>query len=123
VVQQTPGAGTIVDRGTNVAIQISRGPQKVTVPDVTGFATNAARSQLTGLGFKVKVVTQQSKAQPDTVFKQTPAGGTDAIKGSTVTIFVAQAPKATGGPGGTTTPGTTTPAPTPPSTTPNGTGH
>jgi serine/threonine protein kinase len=119
VVQQTPGGGTTVDKGTNVAIQISRGPQKVTVPDVTGFATSAARSQLTGLGFKVKVVKQQSKAQPDTVFRQTPAGGTDAVKGSTVTIFVAQAPKATGGPGGTTT---TTPT-TPTTTTPNGTGN
>jgi serine/threonine-protein kinase len=117
VVTQTPGGGTTVDKGTRVALQISRGPQKVNVPDVTGLSRAEARAALTGAGFKVKVVQQESATDPpDTVLRQTPAGGTQAVKGSTVTIVVSKAPPSTGGgPGTTTTPGgTTTPGNPPP---------
>jgi serine/threonine-protein kinase len=117
VVTQTPGGGTTVDKGTRVALQISRGPQKVNVPDVTGLSRAEARAALTGAGFKVKVVQQESATDPpDTVLRQTPAGGTQAVKGSTVTIVVSKAPPGTGGgPGTTTTPGgTTTPGNPPP---------
>jgi serine/threonine-protein kinase len=107
VVSQTPRGGTTVDKGTTVALQISRGPQKANVPDVSGLTTAEARAKLSGAGFKVKVVPRESAtAPPDTVIRQTPAGGTSVVKGSLVTIYVAKPPPGTGGtgPGGSTTP-------------------
>jgi serine/threonine-protein kinase len=111
VVSETPSGGTTVDKGTTVALQISRGPQKVNVPDVTGLTTAEARAKLSGDGFKVKVVKEESATDPpDTVIHQTPGGGSSAVKGSVVTIFVAKAPAGTGnGPGTSTTPDGTPP--------------
>jgi serine/threonine-protein kinase len=117
VVSQTPSGGTTVDKGTTVALQISRGPQKANVPDVTGLSTADARAKLSGAGFKVKVVKQESATDPpDTVIRQTPSGGTSVVKGTLVTIYVAKAPPGTGGtgPGSSTTPPPTTPPPTTP---------
>jgi serine/threonine-protein kinase len=111
VVTQTPSGGTTVDRGTTVALQISRGPQRANVPDVSGLTTAEARAKLSGAGFKVKVVQRESATDPpDTVIRQTPAGGTSMVKGTVVTIYVAKAPA---GPGGTGPGTTTTPTPTP----------
>jgi serine/threonine-protein kinase len=111
VVSETPSGGTTVDKGTTVALQISRGPQKVNVPDVTGLTTAEARAKLSGDGFKVKVVKEESATDPpDTVIHQTPGGGSSAVKGGVVTIFVAKAPAGTGnGPGTSTTPDGTPP--------------
>ena len=120
VLSQTPNAGAVVDKGTRVTITISKGPQKVAVPDVTNLLKKQATDQLHGAGFKVKTVTQETPDKPEgTVLSQNPPGGAQAIKGSTVTIVVATAPPGGNGPGGSTS---TTPSTTPsPSPSPGGT--
>jgi eukaryotic-like serine/threonine-protein kinase len=112
VVSQTPGGGATVDKGSRVTITVSKGPEKVEVPNVVGQDKADARATLSDAGFKVKVVEQESADQPEgTVLRQSPSSGKQD-KGSTVTIFVATAPAGTGqGPGGGDT--TTTPAPAP----------
>jgi serine/threonine-protein kinase len=115
VVTETPGGGTTVDKGTTVAIQISRGPQTVAVPNVVGQDENQAQAMLQGAGFKVKVVERETSdtSQFGTVLRQAPAAGSKEMKGSSVTIVVAVAPPNGNGPGTSTTPGgtgtTTTP--------------
>jgi serine/threonine-protein kinase len=111
VTAQSPGGGTTVDKGSRVTLTVSKGPEKVVVPDVVGQSRADARATLTDAGFKVKVVEEESADQPeDTVLRQSPASGGKADKGSAVTIFVAVAPPGTGaGPGSTTT----TPSPAP----------
>ena len=89
-----PRSGQAVAPGTPVTLFISSGPPKKQVPDVTGESASAARSQLSGAGFAVTSTNQTSStATPGNVLSQSPAGGTSAAPGSTVTIVLAQAPK------------------------------
>jgi eukaryotic-like serine/threonine-protein kinase len=115
VISQNPSAGTTVDKGSRVTLLVSKGPQKVLVPSVVGQAQADATATLRGVGFKVSVVKQESAtATPGNVTRQSPPGDSKAVKGSTVTIYVAKAPP-NNGPGGTG-PGSTTPTtPTTPS--------
>jgi serine/threonine-protein kinase len=112
VTAQSPPPNSSVDKGSRVTITVSKGPEKVDVPDVVGQSKNDARATLRDAGFKVKVVEQESATQPvDTVLRQSPPSGGTAVKGSSVTIYVAVEPAGTGGAGPGNT--TTTPAPTP----------
>jgi len=110
VISQNPSAGTTVDKGSRVTLLVSKGPQKVLVPSVVGQAQPDATATLRGVGFKVSVVKQESAtATPGNVTRQSPPGDSKAMKGSTVTIYVAKAPPNNNGPGGTGPPGSTTP--------------
>ena len=113
VIAQSPPGNTTVVKGSRVTITVSKGPEKVDVPNVVGQSKADARATLQDAGFKVKAVEQETADQPEgTVLRQSPSTGKQD-KGSTVTIFVAVAPPGTGGagPGSTTT--TPTPTPTP----------
>jgi beta-lactam-binding protein with PASTA domain len=106
VIAQDPAGGTTVDKGTRVAIQVSRGPQKVSVPDVVGQDQSDAEATLNDAGFKVKVDERETtdSTQFGTVLRQTPPAGSEQVKGSTVTIIVAVAAPGANGPGTSTTP-------------------
>jgi serine/threonine-protein kinase len=111
VISQAPPATTSVDKGSRVTITVSKGPEKVDLPDTVGETKDQARADLRAAGFKVRAVQQESPDQPrGTVLRQSPAGGGQAVKGSTVTIYVAIPPAGSGGTG----PGSTTTTPTPP---------
>ena len=120
VTSQTPTGGSTVDKGTRVAIQISRGPQKVEVPDVVSQSQADAEATLSDAGFKVKVSERETtnSDQFGIVLRQSPPAGTKAVKGSLVTIIVAVAPAGGTGPGTSTTPGGTTTPDNPPGSTP-----
>src|SRR4051794_6946898 len=105
VIGQNPSAGASIAKGSTVTISVSRGPQKVRVPDVTGEDKDAARAKLRSAGFGVNVVEKPSSERTDTVLSQSPRGGTRVDSGTTVTLTVAVA-EDTGGTG--TDDGTTT---------------
>jgi beta-lactam-binding protein with PASTA domain len=90
VLAQSPVAGARVEKGTTIRLTVSSGPAQVSVPDVTGLDAARARSRLEDAGFEVSVVDQPTKDpdQDGVVLDQDPAAGTDADKGSTVTITV-----------------------------------
>jgi metallophosphoesterase (TIGR03767 family) len=69
-------------------------PAKVGVPWVIGLTVPAARATLTGAGLALgSTISDTSCAgQVGTVVDQIPAGGTQAIEGSAVTIMVARIP-------------------------------
>lgn len=50
-----PEAGTQLHWGDAVTVTVSKGPEMVTVPDITGKKTEEARKILEDLGFEVKV--------------------------------------------------------------------
>ncbi|MGW5715661.1 Stk1 family PASTA domain-containing Ser/Thr kinase [Amycolatopsis sp. NPDC003865] len=87
VVSQTPQAGNEVQQGTSVSISIGKGKQQKQVPNFTGKSFSEAQSALTGLGFSVKRVDQQSDQPKDQVLQQTPNGGSVPV-GSTITLTV-----------------------------------
>jgi eukaryotic-like serine/threonine-protein kinase len=90
VVNQSPGPGTFQPPGTTVTLDVSKGPTTSAVPDVTSQDQASAQSQLRSSGFRVRIETQDTN-DPSTdgiVLSQDPAGGTQAPKGTTVTIVV-----------------------------------
>jgi serine/threonine-protein kinase len=101
VVTQSPTAGTQADKGSQVTLTVSKGQQKVQVPDTVGMDVKSARAALRKAGFKVTTNKTPTAGGQNTVTSQTPAGGSKADKGSEVTIDVAS-PQPGGGGTGTT---------------------
>lgn len=91
VVAQNPGAGASRPRGSNVTLSVSAGPA-VVVPKVIGLSEADARRNLEDDDFKVDVRprTTDDASENGDVLEQSPAGGEEAVRGSTVTIFVGQ---------------------------------
>ena len=72
-----------------VGSSMGKSAEKVGVPDVTGQNVTDATNNLSTAGFKVKVNNQPNDSVPaNQVYEQTPKGGTNADKGSTVEIKV-----------------------------------
>ncbi|WP_371578829.1 Stk1 family PASTA domain-containing Ser/Thr kinase [Streptomyces sp. NBC_01314] len=91
VCSQNPAAGDPVKKGDTIALVISTGAPKITVPDVQGIKFDEAEAQLTDKGFKVEKKTEESERTAGIVIAQDPDGG-KIEKGSTVTLTVAKAP-------------------------------
>jgi serine/threonine-protein kinase len=96
VVGQNPKAGEQVVQGTEVVLDVSKGVKTVAVPNVVGMSEANARSTLEQAGFQVQSVTAPSDSTPQgNVSNQSPSAGTNAPKGSTVTITVSSGPSTT----------------------------
>jgi beta-lactam-binding protein with PASTA domain/tRNA A-37 threonylcarbamoyl transferase component Bud32 len=91
VVDTAPAAGTLVERGTAVTMRVSKGAERVEVPDVTGETEDDARSALQGAGLRAgKVTEEESEEEPGTVLGQSPAAGKRVAKNSAVDLTVAK---------------------------------
>jgi serine/threonine protein kinase len=109
ITKSTPKAGKTVAAGSTVDVEVASGQN--TVPDVKGKTNTEASAILENAGFTPKEMPRETAdAEPGTVVDQTPAGNKTVRLGSTVTIFVAQAPTETPTP----TPTDTTLTPPPP---------
>jgi len=88
VVAQTPDAGTSVDKGSIVRLNVSTGTDRpqLDVPDVTG-ATQAAARRTLSKTFTVRTVFRNGQ-QPGAVVGQLPAGGAQAKRWAQVVIYV-----------------------------------
>jgi len=92
VISSSPPEGTTAERGTTVRLTVSKGVERVTVPDVVGKDEDAARSLLEGENLKVETKDDDRATQdPGTVTAQSPAAGKKARKGDTVRLTVARA--------------------------------
>jgi eukaryotic-like serine/threonine-protein kinase len=94
VVASEPGAGQSVRAGTAVDVTVSRGPQPVAVPDVTGSDLDAARRLLEAAGLRLGDTSQRydDDVPPGDVLAQDPAEG-ELRPGSTVDVTVSQGPQ------------------------------
>jgi serine/threonine-protein kinase len=91
ITKSTPKAGKSVPAGSVVDVEVASGQNRV--PTVTGKTNTEASSILENAGFTPKEEPRDSTTvAPGTVVDQSPAGKSNARLGSTVTIFVAQAP-------------------------------
>jgi beta-lactam-binding protein with PASTA domain/predicted Ser/Thr protein kinase len=88
VLNQSPGAGKLVARGSQVTIFASTGA--ITVPDVIGQARKTAVTALKKAGFTVAVTEEDTDdpAQVGRVISEFPPGGSRGRRGDTVTISV-----------------------------------
>ena len=113
VIRTQPGSGQPQPKDSTITIVVSTGTKQTPVPDVVGKNQSDAVSALDAAGFQTNVSQAVSTgANIGKVISQTPAAGTIADDGSTVTITVGIAAPTT-----TTSPTTTTtPKPPPPTT-------
>jgi eukaryotic-like serine/threonine-protein kinase len=118
VLAQSPTTGSSLHAGDKVNLTVAKAPKEVEVPSVVGAASAAAATALKHAGFKVtsQPHTTTEQSQVGVVLEQSPAGGSLARKGTTVTISVGVLATTTTPP--TTTPTTTTTTETPPAATP-----
>jgi serine/threonine-protein kinase len=81
-------------RGTSFAAVVSKGPPPVTVPDTSGLSASNARTAIEGAGLVFAEDDQYSDTvDQGTSMSSTPAGGSSAPKGSTVTVVVSKGPR------------------------------
>ncbi len=92
VTAQSPSAGTVVVEGTQVRINVSRGPKPLSVPNVIGLPYDQAAAELQRVGFGVARVDVDSDLAAGIVTGQDPNGGSESSKGSTVTLSVSRGP-------------------------------
>jgi serine/threonine-protein kinase len=91
VMRTDPGAGSEVRRGQIVTVYVSSGPPVITVPDVTGQSFGDANQALSAAGFSVSKAQDYSTSVPQgAVISTSPAGGSNAVKFTTVTATVSQ---------------------------------
>ena len=94
VVSSSPAAGTELKRDATVDIVVSRGPQPIVVPGVTGTTAEAATTKIEGAGLKVSRGDDaySTTVPKGSVISQSPASGT-LLPGETVTITVSKGPE------------------------------
>jgi serine/threonine-protein kinase len=125
VLSQSPASPATLPAGGKVNLVVAQAPKEVAVPHVEGKTEVAATTALEKAGFAVRTVTESTgeASKVGHVLKQSPAAGSQAKKGATVTITIGKAtettpttPTTTTTTPTTTTPATTTSAATPPLT-------
>jgi eukaryotic-like serine/threonine-protein kinase len=92
VTAQSPAAGTVVVEGTQVRINVSKGPKPVNVPNVVGLPYDQAATELQRAGFNINRIDEESDQAAGIVISQTPSGGSEGSKNSTVTVTVSKGP-------------------------------
>lgn len=94
VISTDPAAGTVVNEGTKVTIYVSKGSEKIKVPDVVKKSSNEAQNTITGQGLSVSVSEDYSDSiEEGKVISTDPAAGTKVDKGTTINIVVSLGPK------------------------------
>jgi serine/threonine-protein kinase len=94
VVAQEPESGEEVVEGTVVLLRVSKGAEKVTVPNVLDQTESSARAELEQAGFEVQVLQAPSDNTAEgLVSDQAPDAGEKVKKGSTVQITVSSGPQ------------------------------
>jgi serine/threonine-protein kinase len=92
VIAASPGAGAELRKGTAVDVRVSKGPQPIRIPDLTGRRATQAEQRLTGLGFTVTVTEEHSDSVPaGRVISQDPTKGI-GHKGDKIELVRSQGP-------------------------------
>jgi serine/threonine-protein kinase len=90
VVRQNPDARTLVKRGSGVTVVLSKGPQRVTVPELSGKTLPAAQAALSGSGLTVGRLLGafSSTAPTGSVLTSDPAQGADIPPSTPVHVLL-----------------------------------
>jgi serine/threonine-protein kinase len=92
VVSVDPDSGTVVEQRSSIVVHVSLGVEQVAIPDITsGMTFKDAKAKLEAAGFKVAIannVNESDISDTDTITAVSPAAGSQADKGSTVTLTV-----------------------------------
>ena len=84
VISQSPGSGSELAKGGTVTINVSKGENTASVPNIVGQTVGQARAILQGAGFNVSLA--GDTADSAIVTSQSPIGGNKVSKNTTITI-------------------------------------
>ena len=93
VISQSIAKDTSVEEGVTVDLVISKGPEKVTMPNLWGNPKDRAIEKLHALGLSVEVYEEYSGDTEGRVFKTSPAADEKVAPGSMVQIYLSKGPK------------------------------
>ena len=95
VVSVAPGPGTDVRRGTDIALVVSKGPERYAVPPVVGMTVAEATARIEDANLEVGKVTEAfSEKVPDgQVVSAKPGPGANLKKGTSVAMTVSKGRK------------------------------
>ncbi len=89
IVWQDPPPGVAVPLGTGVALSLSRGPQPIPIPDVSGYEQELARRLIEASGLTVaRIDTTIAPRERGVVVNTRPPAGVSRLPGDGVTLFV-----------------------------------
>jgi serine/threonine-protein kinase len=90
VIDTNPKPGTSVQRGSEVTLIVSKGPQTAIVPDVRGFSVATAVATIRAAGFKAVTQRQDTndQTQDGVVISESPEQNTQTTLGTPVTLYV-----------------------------------
>lgn len=94
IVSQSIDAGTTVDKGTRIDIEVSNGKGKnmLKVPNLAGKDVDAAKSEIVKAGFVVGDILYEESAliEKNKVISQYQTAGSDLEEGSSITIVISK---------------------------------
>ena len=95
VIGTTPASGSKVSEDTKIVMQVSKGSEKITVPNVVGKSDSDAQSMIKSAKLKVGTVTYEydDSVAEGKVVSQSVAGGKKVSAGTTVDILVSRGKK------------------------------
>jgi len=92
ILEQSPAAGTPVERGAVISVTISAGPAEKAMPDMTGWPEEYARLYLQALGYRVSEETlylqSGTTVEKGHVANTTPAPGESITAGGEIILWV-----------------------------------
>jgi beta-lactam-binding protein with PASTA domain len=93
VIEQSPDAGSVLEKGETVTITVGKRPAQVEVPKLTGLTQDEAVAALEAAQLTLGTPTSQPSEEPEgTVVSQDPLPGEKVDKNSTVDIVLSQGP-------------------------------
>lgn len=95
VIGTTPAANSKATKDTEIKIQVSKGSQKSTVPNVVGSPDQDAQNAIVGAGLKVGTVTYDyhDSVPQGQVVTQSIDGGKKVAAGTSISLVVSNGPK------------------------------
>ena len=93
VISQSAAAGNSVEEGVTIDLVVSKGPEKVTMPNLWGNPKDRAIEKLRALGLSVEVYEEYDDSTEGRVFKTSPAADEKIAPGSMVKIYLSKGPK------------------------------
>lgn len=92
VISQDPAPGSKLDKGGTVQVVVSKGVEKVGVPNLVGITQAEASAALSSAGLKLGEVSQEftARAPKGVVISQSPTSGSQVAKDSDVSVTVSK---------------------------------
>lgn len=91
IISTTPAAEESVPWNTPIDLVVSKGPQPIVVPDVTGLTEERARSLLSSFAMVVTIENGRSKdVGKGEIYQTDPAPGTDSTRTAPITLYVSE---------------------------------